>query len=202
MNNIRLHNKITIDSIILTYEKKKYVLGRGVHYLNLFAVRANTGFTNTFNDVVGVIYKNDKDQWTLKKWDVTTDPGKFYLENLMNSDGTGILVPNQYLEVYEIGLHKGEDALVQRGNLSVYRDKNKDLVYDKDPKSIQTGMFAIDLHNANDLQKSTYIDKWSAGCIVVPSPIDFKELLSLCRIHFAVYNARLNFTLFNEIEIC
>lgn len=201
MNNIKLYNKIDFKSLFDTYDKKKYIIGNGVHYLNLFVVRANTGFTNTFDDIAGVFYKNAKDIWTLKKWDCTVDPGRYYLENLMNPKGTGIIVPNQYLEVYEIGLHKGENALVQRGNLSVYRDKNKDLTYNKDPKTIETGLFAIDIHNANNLQKSTYVNNWSAACVVLPDPNEHKELMSLAKTYFDVYRPRLAFTLFDELEL-
>jgi hypothetical protein len=68
-----------------------------------------------------------------------------------NSKGIARLVPDQYRGVYSISLHSGKyQALCQRlGNVTVWRDKNRDLVYDEVVKD--TGMFGINIHKAGQI---------------------------------------------------
>lgn len=204
MNNKVLWNKVTIDNLTEAFLRLRYKTRVGINFLNVFGVRANTGFTNTFDDVIGVFYRGEGDVWMLEKFDGTTDPGKFYLEHPIDVNiGTGILAPGQFEEVYEVGLHQGkEKALVQRGKMKCYRDKNLDDVYNMDPATIQDGLFGCNLHNANDKFKSVVNDKWSAMCQVVPEPSDHKRIIDLAEIHESIYpGVRMDYTLLLEGDL-
>lgn len=194
--NGQLSNKITVDSLQAVYAKNNYPLKIGVNYLNIFGVRANTGFTNTFDDIIGVIYKDGNDGWILEKWEATTDPGSNGLLNPTNPKGVAIVVPGNYPAVWQIGLHKGKyEALVQTGTIKVYRDNNKDESYDLDPKTIGDAT-GINCHHAG--QYSTQVNDWSLGCQVLARLIDDQRKMALADIHKNIYGNSFDYSLFVE----
>lgn len=171
------------------YEMHKYPIEK----FNIFGIRRAGGFTNTFNDHVGVYYETSNGVWVSAMFAATTDPGLFWLENPSNVNGTAILKPGNYKNSHKIGLHKGEyKALVQNTPLPVWRDKDKDHEYDY--VSIDNGMFGINIHRANPSTTSKQVDKWSAGCQVLANPDDFNTLLTLAEQHGTVFT----YTLFDE----
>src|SRR6478609_4254603 len=94
--------------------------------LNLVGIRSNDMTPNQFNDWEYVFWKY-AGSWELVKFRITTDPGLFYLKNPANVEGTAIVKPGQYINVWSKGLHKGEyPALVQTGPITVFRDNDKD----------------------------------------------------------------------------
>jgi hypothetical protein len=197
--NALLSAKISVNSLDQVFRRKGYELAIGVHFLNVFGVRAATGLTNIFDDIVGVIYRNADDKWALEKFTATTDPGKFYLQNPMNVKGTGILVPGQYKNSHKLGLHQGKyKALVQKSPVKLFRDGNKDLTYDMDPENTDQGLFGMNIHRANEKQESTFVDKWSAACQVLASPKEFDRLIELSEMHAGVYGDSFNYTLLEE----
>ena len=68
-------------------------------------------------------------------------------------------------------------ALVQNRPVAVYRDRNKDSVYDIEAATINTGVFGINLHHAG--ADSTEVNNWSAGCQVIARLRDFQQLMSI-----------------------
>jgi len=98
---------------------------------------------------------------------ITTRDGAYYLENPINDKGSAILVPDQYINCWELGMHRGKQfALCQKdGVVRVYRDNNQDDIIDCNPASEDVGYFGIDLHHAGT-DDSPIIGKWSAGCQV------------------------------------
>ena len=74
--------------------------------------------------------------------------------------GVARLVPGQYRKTYAVSIHAGKyEAVCQRlGNVTVWRDKNRDLVYDEVVKD--TGMFGINIHRSNPKSESSYISNW------------------------------------------
>ena len=92
--------------------------------------------TNKFDDKITISYKLDG-EWQYHEFDCTTDPGDDYVENLLNEKGVAILKPNQYRGSHKLRLHAGKYlALGQKKEVTVYRDRNKDGVYDFDENSI------------------------------------------------------------------
>jgi hypothetical protein len=103
----------------------------------------------------------------LKQWEGTTEPGRFWTMNPMDSKGAARIAFNQY-KSWAVGTHhpgkKGaHEALVQVDDITVCRDLNKDFKRDGDRQF--TGVFAINQHWGYDLPKSD-IGKAGAGCLI------------------------------------
>lgn len=185
-------------------EKKGYTyFTRGNYNLNIIGVRSNTNkrVTNKFDDVLVVIYKDNNDVVVRKCFEITTKPGLYYMNNPANSKGTGILVPNQYRGCWEIGFHQGKyKALCQRKPVTVYRDNNRDSVYDLEPDKTDTGIFGVNIHKAGN--NSTQVDKWSAACQVFANSFEFDTFMGLCNgqiVHG--YGKTFTYTLLNEADL-
>jgi hypothetical protein len=95
----------------------------------------------------------------------------------MNTKGCAIIVPNQYIDCWKAGAHFNQYALVQCAPISVYRDNNHDNIIDISGWSIDTGIFAVNFHHADEI--SEIIGKWSAGCIVAKKKADHTFLMYL-----------------------
>lgn len=135
-------------------------------------IRSKANLKNQFDDLF-IVIENDK----ISYYTCTTNPGTHWLKNLMNPKGTAVLVPDQYVDTWKIGLHQGKyKAFVQDKPVRVYRDKNKNDIAEE-TLSIEKGMFGINIHRANDKFVSKLVDKWSAGCTVLNSPSDFMDVL-------------------------
>lgn len=185
-------------------EKKGYAyFTRGNYNLNIIGVRSNTNkrVTNKFDDVLVVIYRDNNDVVVRKCFDITTKPGLYYMNNPTNGKGTGILVPNQYRGCWEIGFHQGKyKALCQRKPVTVYRDNNRDSVYDLEPDKTDTGIFGVNIHKAGT--NSTQVDKWSAACQVFANSSDFATFMKLCDNQISNGNGKtFTYTLINEEDL-
>jgi len=100
---------------------------------------------------------------------------------LLNTKGSALLKPNQYLDTWKLALHQGKyEALCQRKPVTVYRDSNKNN-FSEETSVVDTGLFGINIHRANPSVISTIIDKWSAGCQVLNNPKDFEFLIKRCK---------------------
>ena len=142
----------------------------------LVGIRSTLDKPNEFDDLIGLV-ANGKITW----FTGTTNPGVYWLKNLVNPKGTAVLKPGQYIDSWQIGLHKGQyEALIQAKPITVYRDKN---LNDKSEESsvTDTGFFGINIHRANATAISKIIDKWSAGCQVLNNPADLKSVLDACK---------------------
>jgi hypothetical protein len=132
---------------------------------------------NTFDDLLLCIEWTGTD-FKFTKSKCTTEPGTHWLENPMESKGAAILVPGQYLDCWKLGLHQGKyKALVQARRVKVYRDGNRDKVFDEHPETTDDGIFGINIHRANPAGESVQVDKWSAGCQVLANFKDFDDLI-------------------------
>jgi len=158
----------------------------GDYNINIVGVRnsdTNNEVTNKFDDCMTLSYKING-EWQFRCFDCTTDPGKYWVENIMRESGVAILKPNQYRGSHQIGLHQGKyEALRQVKPVQVYRDNNLDVCYDLNEENIEEGIFGINIHRATKWEgkKSTQIDKWSAGCQVIAANNDWEEFMSICR---------------------
>jgi len=169
--------------------------------VNIIGVRrVNGAAANKFDDTIVVIYRNKQKFWEVFTADITTDPGFYWLENPMNVDGTAILVPNQYRGVYKRDLHQGKyEALCQRnGEVSVYRDADRDRRHDMDPSTIDTGYFGINIHKAG--RSSTQVDKWSAGCQVFSRSESFATFMDLTEEGAETHGNSFTYTLLLETD--
>ena len=157
--------------------------------LNLFGIRTKDPAL-TFNDYIGCAYKVGQ-SWRVHYWPATTDPGWYYLQNASERfgvKGTAILVGDkQYRGAYEIGNHRGYEALVQTGaEVSVHRDATRDHDLQTIPENIETGWYGINLHGASSNPYEGEVDRtyknvgpWSGGCQVVATNEAFRSMMEL-----------------------
>jgi len=192
-------------------EVKAAVLSKGYKWfengdynLNLVGIRNSETenlVTNKFDDCVTVSYKVDG-EWNFHCFKATTDPGTHWTENLLNKDGVAILVPDQYRGSHTIGLHQGKyKALRQKKSVKVYRDKNKDGVYDLLEENIHEGIYGINIHRATAHGESKQVDKWSAGCQVLAKTADFNKLMELAQKSSDMYGNSFTYTLIESKDI-
>ena len=133
----------------------------------------------------------------------TTDPGSHWEKNLLNKDGVAILVPGQYRGSHKIRKHQGKyEALCQKKEVKVYRDNNKDGVYDMLEENIHEGIYGINIHKAGSrVNGSTQIDKWSAGCQVFSKESDFNQLMELAYKAKDLYGNSFTYTLIESKDL-
>jgi hypothetical protein len=128
-----------------------------------------------WNDIRSVIRDNGD---VLMSCSATTEPGRYWRLNRMNPDGAAQLAFGQYLDCWEIGDHKGQDALVQCGNLTVYRDDNEDGIRSGDKVYVGDD-FGINQHTTSNAPDT--IGRWGAGCLVGKYPSTHAKFMAICR---------------------
>lgn len=171
--------------------------------LNIIGIRNLEGRekdNNTFNDVFCFIYL-EGGQKIVHTFKGTTEGGYKPRLNPSNSKGLAIMVPGHYKKLWTFGKHKGQyDAFVQLSPVSVYRDNNKDNILDFEPSSIETGMYGINMHRANQSQTSTYVENWSEGCQVFADPKDFDKAMSIYNAYRKLWGDAVSYTLLLSTE--
>jgi hypothetical protein len=168
--------------------------------VNIIGVRNSaTGqkVTNVFDDHLTISYK-ENGEWKFHCWPATTDPGKKGVMEYHNAAGVARLVEGQYRGSHTIRLHQGKyEALGQAKNVKVYRDANRDMVYDE--KKIAEGVFGINIHKAG--ADSTYVENWSEGCQVFKKSADFESFMAICRKARAIHGNSFTYTLIESTDI-
>ena len=200
--------KYTREQIKAASEKlgHKYFT-QGVLNVNIIGIRnsdTNGKVTNKFDDTMTISYMDNDMQWQYNEYNCTTDPGDDYVDNPLMEKGVAILKPGQYSGSHKIRLHGGKyTALGQKKPVKVYRDANKDGVYDYDESTVDEGVFGINIHRATSLEgkTSTYIDKWSAGCQVIASNDDWHEFLNICQEARSEWSNSFTYTLIESKDI-
>lgn len=193
--------KLNVKNITDALKKKKYPFFKGDYNLNLIGVRSADKNANSFNDTLIILFEMDKKPH-LYVFSMTTDPGIYYREHPLNVNGTAVLVPGHYKSCWQVGAHQGKyKALVQRGNMDVYRDNDIDADIDTPKHTIERGLFGINLHRAGVNKTSLQVDKWSAGCQVMASPNDFDLVMALVAKSVEKYGQKLSYTLLDEGDL-
>ena len=161
--------------------------------------------TNAFDDLMTISYKNEEGEWQYHEFNCTTDPGSAYMDNpILENTGCAILKPNQYRGSHKIRLHGGKyTALGQKKDVTVYRDNDRDNNYDLNESKTDTGLFGINIHRATGRagNKSTRVDKWSAGCQVIADNDDWHEFLDICQTAREIHGNSFSYTLLNSNDI-
>lgn len=177
----------------------------------IIGIRTESGLPNVFDDYFLLCqeYKNKAFVGLM----CTTEPGTFYLQRPMNVIGTAILVPGQYIDVWQLGIHgagkkTAHEALRQCGTFKVWRDNNKDAILDYSGPILdaRVGSF-IDGHSSGILKHiPSRIDKWSAGCQVVQNYELFvqriiNEIKDYLKKYKLPYSTKLTYTLLEEKDL-
>jgi len=168
--------------------------------VNIVGVRnSKTGqtVTNVFDDCLTISYK-EGGVWKFHCWSATTDPGKKGVMEYHNASGVARLVEGQYRGSHQLGLHQGKyEALRQKSNVKVYRDANRDMIYNED--RIQEGVFGINIHKAG--ADSVEVSNWSEGCQVFKRAADFEAFMVICRKAAQIHGNSFTYTLIKSSDI-
>ena len=172
--------------------------------VNIVGIRNNAPsvadkVTNVFDDTLTISFKDESKIWQSYAWNATCDPGKKGVMEFHNNKGVARLVPGQYRGVWSIDKHQGKyEALCQRnGNVTVWRDANRDLLFEE--KVTDTGMFGINIHKAG--QDSTWVENWSEGCQVFKRVKDFDAFLVICKKAAKIHGNKFSYTLIESTDI-
>ena len=169
--------------------------------VNIVGVRnSSTGnkVTNVFDDMITLSYKDETGAWKFHEWMNTTEPGKKGVMEYHNPKGVARLVEGQYRGSHGLGLHQGKyEALRQVKPVKVYRDPNKDLIFDE--KTIQEGIFGINIHKAG--RDSTWVENYSEGCQVFKRVKDFDEFMKICKKAAKIHGNHFTYTLLESNDI-
>ena len=205
MIEISLANKCANADFKKIFANKGYsFFTKGEYNLNIIGVRhSGNRVTNRFDDFIVVIYNTATEKNIKKIFPATTLPGKKAMEHPTQIKGTAILKEGQYRGAYKVGYHKGKyRALVQNKPLPVYRDNNKDNVYDLNPLCIDNGIFGINIHKAGTSSTgSTLVDGWSYGCQVFSKATDFATFMRLIDNSTRRFGNTFTYTLINEEDL-
>jgi hypothetical protein len=172
--------------------------------VNIVGIRNNAPniadkVTNVFDDFLTISFKDENKTWQFYCWMATTDPGKKGVTSYGNPKGVARLIPNQYRTVWKIDKHQGKyEALCQRlGNVSVWRDNNKDMIFEEVKTDI--GDFGINIHKSG--KDSTWVENWSEGCQVFKRVKDFDVFMSICKKAAKIHGNKFSYTLIESTDI-
>jgi hypothetical protein len=164
--------------------------------LNIVGLRSKSTVANKFDDEMHVFYRIGALKWKYYIFKITTDPGTFWLNNPMQQKGTAILAEGQYKNAYQLGLHRNKYlALVQRKEMTIIRDYNRDAILDFNNGRRTTGIDGINIHRANQVGTTKLIGKNSAGCQVFENADQFALFIKMCQKHKTLYGNAFTYTL-------
>lgn len=192
------------DIIENTLRSKNYKWFTGKNYdVNIVGIRNSEtleNVTNKFDDLITISYRDECGEWNYWEFACTTDPGKHWVENIMNESGVAILKEGQYRGSHKIRKHRGKyDALCQKAPLQVYRDNNLDECFDLIEENVKEGIYGINIHKAGENSKQ--IDKWSAGCQVLAKRKEFDFFMSIMYLARESWGNSFTYTLINSDDI-
>ena len=202
MDNLR-KDSITVDMLKNACLKWDYAFFESGNYnINIIGIRNINRHANSFDDFMCIYYLVDG-QKHFNIYPCTTDPGSTYLTKPLTEDGCAIIVPYQYRKAYQLGLHKNQYlALCQTGaEVAIYRDNNKDVVLDYDPRRITHGFFGTNIHRSSPTGTSTEVNNWSAGCQVFANINDFNDMISAAQASSKLYGNSFTYTLFDARQL-
>lgn len=147
---------------------------------NIISIRSKMNVPNIFNDILLLSYQKANIE---KYYSITTDPGTTYLAKPINDKGCFILKPGQYVNCWALGYHQSKTdhmALRQVGNMTGYRDNDKDNEFDMIPGTEETGYaFGVNCHGAVKNADTKQVGPWSAGCQVFMRWKEKEEFVSI-----------------------
>ena len=157
------------------------VFNDGDYDLNIIGIRnVKSPKNNQFDDEIVIAYTiNGK--WFTEKAEITTDPGRYWLQKPDYKPCAVYYHPQQARGAYKIGLHHDYEALKQIQPVQFWRDGNKDNHADYSGV-VYKDIIGLNIHRSTIKEGgSTFVNKWSAGCQVFQNNEDFQRLLELCK---------------------
>jgi hypothetical protein len=185
---------LTYNNIKAAIKRKGYKFFEGEHNINRVGIRTANRTVNNYDDYFCLLWQEKGENKIYIDDEFTTDPGIYYMQKeLLSPKGCAILVPNQYLGMHQIGLHRGKyEAFVQRKPCKVFRDRNKDNYLDFDIKTIEEGIFGINQHHGYE---SDFVDRNSAACQVHKRSEALVHVLNIAKKSATIYGNSFTYTL-------
>lgn len=166
--------------------------------LNIIGVRSQQRdqSQDQFDDVLHLVFKDHFEKWVTLSFPISTDPGLYWLKHGREA-GTAILKAGQY-KAWKLGKHKGlYPALVQHvGQVTIYRDRNKDDFIDMNEDTVIGGYYGINIHKSGLYSEN--IGRYSAGCQVFKSELHFDIFMSFCQVYARLYQDEFTYTLLED----
>jgi hypothetical protein len=183
-------SKNDIAAKIIKYmQSKRYQISTEAQNYNIVYVEGmsenlalNNNKPNEFNDVRMVIEIVNNVPTIVGKWEGTTEPGTHFTMNPMNPDGAVRIAFGQY-KSWRVGTHVGSgadphEALLQITDVSVFRDKNKDMIRTGD--KLFTGLFGINQNWGFDLPRNN-IGLACAGSLVGRTRAGHRDFMKIIK---------------------
>jgi len=156
---------ITYDTLKAIHTAKGYIWRDGIFDLNIGGIRATYQTPDLFDDYIYCAYLSPIGEKIVFTMMATTKPGDYWLTAPMNPLGTFIMKPGQYIKSHIKGLHYGKPAFVQFGDLTGWRDNNRDHKLDFTGKLYTGNNFAVNIHRmGTKIDGTTHVKNQSAGC--------------------------------------
>ena len=173
-------------------EERDFPLYKEPGEVNIIAIEGmhldgelNPDSNDKWNDTVGILcFREGKPHFDLL-CKATTEPGYYYTHNPPIPEGVARLDTGYHQHLWQIGQHRGYEALAQNGNEArLVRDRNRN--YRRDDKVSYERWRGINLHTTKTTgwtgsASPESIGKWSAGCVVIYSPDQFLRLIELVK---------------------
>lgn len=166
---------------ILTKIEEEYgfkVFDDGPYDLNIIGVRNLENNANQYDDKLHVCYLSEDGKWREDIFQVSTDPGRYWLEKEDYKACAVYAHPQQARGAYQLGKHRGKyEALVQWRPVLFWRDGNKDEKADYGGVA-QKGAIGLNIHRSS-IHDSDEVNRHSAGCIVFSKMDEWKAFMKL-----------------------
>ena len=146
-------------------------------------LRASPGTLDRCDDLFYALYERDRaDDWTLRTWACTADPGRPAAVAPRRREGVAIIATGQHRGAYKVGLHKGTDvALVPTRPIPCWRDGNRNEVLEYSGPLYSSSLLQI---HRGPRTADRPVGEWSEGCIaIVGKGID--EVVHLAEVNTA-----------------
>lgn len=175
--------QINIDTLKKAIAKKGYKWFDNAP--NIIGVRTTLQVPDVFNDVMCIVYKENGVE-KLFTATFTSEPGVAYQKKLLNPKGCWVMMPNQMIDAYTIGLHQGKAdhvCLKSSGKIYGLRDADLDGIAGNSgtPAWAEGSGIGANIHGANKAGITSKIGPWSAGCQVINDWKKKEELIVICK---------------------
>lgn len=154
------------------------VFSDGAYDLNIIGVRNLENNANQYDDKLHVCYLSEDGHWKEDIFQVSTDPGRYWLEKEDYKACAVYKHPQQARGAYKVGMHRGKyEALVQCQPVEYWRDGNKDFKADYGGEVFKN-IIGLNIHRSS-IHDSDEVNKYSAGCIVFSKMSDWESFMEL-----------------------
>ena len=181
------------EKVIACCETRGYTLARGRGEINLIGIEGmnldgtlNPDTNDKWNDLVGILRFHNGQPHFDALYQATTEPGWHYTNDPPDGvDAVARLDTGFHAKLWQVGLHRGYEALVQGDNTArLVRDRNRNFLRDDQVSNERWN--GINLHTTKTTgwtgsASPDSIGQWSAGCVVIYKPDDFLQLMEFVK---------------------